>query len=262
MKSWLTNCIWETMSTSPGRRLSKSSELLSTFHRFHVFVSNKYPPGKGGWTQIHGDFVASNHRGLQAFAIRSPKIWMKYVKISFLSYYGNEFYCPISVLKVFGTTIMEDLAKTNIGFHPDENEDKVAQQTLTIPQNFMDLANDGASYPSKRYFEFPDSSSESTHDSLPSLLDRVTSPKYSPALKLNQQLEHDFKNLFHGFSSISEDETTDAQESVFKTIIKRLEVLERRSKRDNALIAQVIEEFESDLSIVYEDFNNSMSRLY
>lgn len=35
-----------------------------------------------------------------------PKVWIKYLKIEFLSHYGDEYYCPISQIKVFGPTML------------------------------------------------------------------------------------------------------------------------------------------------------------
>lgn len=36
-------------------------------------------------------------------------IWARFMRVDFLKHYGSEFYCPVSVLRVFGKTMMEDL---------------------------------------------------------------------------------------------------------------------------------------------------------
>ena len=60
-----------------------------------------------GW-RILGTFEARNVRGIQAFAIENPLVWARYVRIEFLEHYGSEFYCPVSLLRVHGTTMMEE----------------------------------------------------------------------------------------------------------------------------------------------------------
>lgn len=35
--------------------------------------------------------------------------WFKYIRIQFDTYYGDEYYCPISELRVHGTTVVDDI---------------------------------------------------------------------------------------------------------------------------------------------------------
>lgn len=60
-----------------------------------------------GWREL-GVFEARNSRGIQAFAIENPLVWARYLRVEFLSHYGNEFYCPVSLLRIHGTTMMEE----------------------------------------------------------------------------------------------------------------------------------------------------------
>ena len=60
-----------------------------------------------GWREL-GIFEARNSRGIQAFAIENPLVWARYLRLEFLSHYGSEFYCPVSLLRVHGTTMMEE----------------------------------------------------------------------------------------------------------------------------------------------------------
>ncbi|PKX96844.1 Sad1/UNC domain protein [Aspergillus novofumigatus IBT 16806] len=55
-----------------------------------------------------GVFEARNTREVQAFAVENPLIWARYLKIEFLTHYGNEFYCPLSLIRVHGTTMLEE----------------------------------------------------------------------------------------------------------------------------------------------------------
>lgn len=81
-------------------------EFFSSVSRLmRVLVSDAFPAKT--WHHL-GDFEANNVRDLQTFDIESPLIWARYLKLEVLSHYGNEFYCPISVVRVHGTTMMED----------------------------------------------------------------------------------------------------------------------------------------------------------
>lgn len=79
----------------------------SMFRTFRVSVSDRYLVKLDRW-KILGDFEARNSRDIQAFLIENPLIWARYVRIEFLSHYGNEYYCPVSLLRVHGTTMMEE----------------------------------------------------------------------------------------------------------------------------------------------------------
>ncbi|KAJ1835611.1 hypothetical protein LPJ63_000956 [Coemansia sp. RSA 2711] len=97
----------------------------STFKDLIVYVSDRYPPKDGRWTQI-GHFQAYNSRDAQVFPVEDPKIWAKYIKIEFASHYGREFYCPLTVFKAYGATQMEQYRKE------EEEEDLLEPATLTV----------------------------------------------------------------------------------------------------------------------------------
>lgn len=48
-----------------------------------------------------------NERGVQEFPL-ADTVYAKYIKIVMLSHFGSEHYCPISVVSVYGTTMMEE----------------------------------------------------------------------------------------------------------------------------------------------------------
>lgn len=79
----------------------------SMFRTFRVSVSDRYPVKANGWKDL-GTFEARNSRQVQAFLIENPLIWARYLKVELLTHYGNEFYCPVSLLRVHGTTMMEE----------------------------------------------------------------------------------------------------------------------------------------------------------
>jgi hypothetical protein len=86
----------------------------SMFRHFRVSISDRYPVKMDRWRTL-ATFEARNSRDIQPFLITEPQIWARYLRIEFLTQYGNEFYCPLSLLRVHGTTMMEQ-------FRRDEEE--------------------------------------------------------------------------------------------------------------------------------------------
>lgn len=78
----------------------------STFKDFVVSV-NRYPPRDDGWS-ILGHFQARNTRDAQVFKPTVPQL-ATYIRFDLLSHYGNEYYCPITLLRVYGATALEQL---------------------------------------------------------------------------------------------------------------------------------------------------------
>ncbi|VDM32039.1 unnamed protein product [Hydatigera taeniaeformis] len=68
---------------------------------FRVFVSDRYPAKQ--WEQI-GVFQGQDVKGLQTFHISGSTTGrlIKYVKFEMLDHYGNEHFCPITMVRLFG----------------------------------------------------------------------------------------------------------------------------------------------------------------
>ncbi|KAJ5462867.1 hypothetical protein N7475_007811 [Penicillium sp. IBT 31633x] len=79
----------------------------SIFHTFRVSVSDRYPAKPDQWKEL-GVYEARNTREVQAFAVENSLIWARYLRIEFLTHYGHEFFCPVSLIRVHGTTMMEE----------------------------------------------------------------------------------------------------------------------------------------------------------
>ena len=79
----------------------------SIFRTFRISVSDKYPVKLEKWREL-GVYEARNTREVQAFLVENPLIWARYLRVEFLTHYGNEYYCPVSLLRVHGTTMMEE----------------------------------------------------------------------------------------------------------------------------------------------------------
>ncbi|KAJ3300342.1 hypothetical protein HK104_001760 [Borealophlyctis nickersoniae] len=80
----------------------------SMFKDFRVYVSDRYPPKQHGW-KLLGNFTARNVRDAQVFKVENPFIWARYLRVEFVSHYGHEYYCPLTLLKVYGTTMVEEI---------------------------------------------------------------------------------------------------------------------------------------------------------
>jgi hypothetical protein len=78
----------------------------SMIRHFRVSVSDRYPVKLDKWRDL-GTFEARNSRDIQPFLVDNPQIWAKYVRIELLSHYGNEYFCPVSLLRVHGTRMLE-----------------------------------------------------------------------------------------------------------------------------------------------------------
>ncbi|KAI8342865.1 hypothetical protein BC941DRAFT_413270 [Chlamydoabsidia padenii] len=76
----------------------------STFKDFRVYVANTYPTND--W-QLLGQWQAKNTRDLQVFKVQESIGWFEYIKIEFLTHYGHEYYCPLSLVRVHGMPMME-----------------------------------------------------------------------------------------------------------------------------------------------------------
>ncbi|THH09836.1 hypothetical protein EW145_g1726, partial [Phellinidium pouzarii] len=75
------------------------------FKDFSVSVARTYSMDKEDWTPA-GTYRAKNIRGIQSF--RPPmRDFYRFIRIDFHSHFGNEYYCPVSLLRVYGFTHLE-----------------------------------------------------------------------------------------------------------------------------------------------------------
>jgi hypothetical protein len=96
---------------------------------FRVSVSDhRYPVKVEKWKDL-GTYEARNSREIQAFLIENPQIWARYLRIEFLSHYGNEYYCPLSLVRVHGTRMLESWKETEAIGDEDDSEDNDEQGT-------------------------------------------------------------------------------------------------------------------------------------
>ncbi|KAL8804151.1 MAG: hypothetical protein Q9200_005937 [Gallowayella weberi] len=110
----------------------------SIFRTFRVSVSDRYPVKLDKWREL-ATFEARNSRGIQAFLVEEPQIWARYLRIEFLTHYGNEYYCPVSLLRVHGTTMMEEFnhelknARGEDDVEGEAEDEEVPQEPHSVP---------------------------------------------------------------------------------------------------------------------------------
>uniref|UniRef100_A0A8D1PVP6 SUN domain-containing ossification factor n=1 Tax=Sus scrofa TaxID=9823 RepID=A0A8D1PVP6_PIG len=83
----------------------------STPKDFLVSISDRYPTSK--WIKL-GTFHGRDERNVQSFPL-DEQMYAKYVKVIFIymklelvSHFGSEHFCPLSLIRVFGTSMVEE----------------------------------------------------------------------------------------------------------------------------------------------------------
>ena len=107
----------------------------SMIRHFRVSVSDRYPVKADKWKEV-GVFEARNSRDLQPFLVENPQIWAKYLRIEFLTHYGNEYYCPVSLLRVHGSRMFDSWKDSETG----REDEEIAEEL--VPENPDGAAND------------------------------------------------------------------------------------------------------------------------
>jgi len=106
-------------------------EFFSSMVRtFRISISDRYTVKMDRWKVI-GTYEARNSREVQAFPIANPQIWGRYLRIEFLTHYGNEYYCPLSLVRVHGARMLESL-KEGDGNNEEEEDDMEAVEDQAV----------------------------------------------------------------------------------------------------------------------------------
>lgn len=102
---------------------------------------------KSEWQEV-GKFIGRSIRGTQLFTLDHPTSFHRFVRLDFPAHYGNEYYCPISSIKVYGMNQMEafkwesrkqkelELARRRL-----EEDIKRSRQTVTIPGTILEVSS-------------------------------------------------------------------------------------------------------------------------
>ncbi|KAK5631741.1 hypothetical protein RRF57_007455 [Xylaria bambusicola] len=99
----------------------------SMVREFRVSISDRYPVKLDKW-KVLGNFQARNSRDIQPFLIENPQDWARYLRVEILSHYGNEYYCPVSLLRVHGLRMLDSWKQVD----PSELEGEDENPTLVL----------------------------------------------------------------------------------------------------------------------------------
>uniref|UniRef100_A0A8C7YDT2 SUN domain containing ossification factor n=1 Tax=Oryzias sinensis TaxID=183150 RepID=A0A8C7YDT2_9TELE len=88
----------------------------STPKDFLVSISDRYPTNK--WVKL-GTFHARDERIVQSFPL-DEQLYAKFVKVELLSHFGSEHFCPLSLIRVFGTSMVEEYEEIADSQYPSE----------------------------------------------------------------------------------------------------------------------------------------------
>lgn len=187
-------------------------ELFSSmFKEVRFSVSDRFPV-TNGWKEL-GQFEARNIRDVQSFDIENALIWARYLKIEILSHYGSEFYCPISLVRVHGTTMMEEFKN-----HDDGSEiEEVTVSSASAIENASTMNKNLLNYTTN----FSDD--EECRVVLPHLALNEFLREYNNSKEFCYVPPHT-EELMTVTAESSTVKTT--QESILKNIVKRLSLLE------------------------------------
>ncbi|ANZ76706.1 BA75_03987T0 [Komagataella pastoris] len=260
----------------------------SGFKTVRFSVSDRFPVPANGW-KVLGDFDASNTRSIQTFNIESPLIWARYLKIEILSHYGNEYYCPLSLVRVHGKTMMEKFKLEEVEEEEEEKANTDKGQTANIATQFKATAANQTSVQNKflphngsNVTASCKNSSETNCDSesaqIKALKDEdeedcpVSFKHFSLDEFLNEHskeicLEKDGQSSDHisieAPSSSSEPKT---QESIYKNIIKRISLLESNAtlsllyiEEQSRLLSNAFSKLEERQSLRFEAMLDSVN---
>ncbi|KAN0062717.1 hypothetical protein ACQY0O_004912 [Thecaphora frezii] len=112
----------------------------SMFKKFRVTAAQQLKGREDDWKEL-GTFRARNIRGLQVFNLPSTPAsrgFYRYVRIDFLEHYGSEYYCPVSLLRVYGLTQMDDYYQ----IRDQEEMDKLSDESETGVEEEEDEIDD------------------------------------------------------------------------------------------------------------------------
>src|SRR5690625_2763697 len=82
-----------------------------------------------------GTFTSNDVRTVQGFKLHNNG-FVKFLKIELNSYYGSEHFCPISVIRVFGTSLFDEVERIDKPEPIDyvnQDENSVSEESMQQP---------------------------------------------------------------------------------------------------------------------------------
>ncbi|GAA5945038.1 Slp1p [Sporobolomyces koalae] len=107
----------------------------SMFKHFNASCSVNYPGTAADWHDL-GTFRARNVRGIQVFRPNAIPNFCRYIRINFLSHFGSEYYCPVSLLRVYGYTQLD-------AYRESERKARQIQEALAAAEEDAEEEDEG-----------------------------------------------------------------------------------------------------------------------
>jgi hypothetical protein len=245
----------------------------SMFKELKLSIIDQYPSGT--WRDLD-QFQANNTRSLQRFDVSNPKTWSKYLRIDFKDYYGNEFFCPISSIRVHGSTMMQQF-KEIMGILAEEQNDDTAVRAMKATH----------SHPSG-HIPFPSVTNEEISANTTQVVKLVTVEKMIPVEVISEKESSIIKIPSDKMSSSSDTSGSSAlpsdalavlstpvvksdtskqtkiwpsQEGVFKTIFDRLTLAELDSSLARRYLDEKISKLAESLLEFHRMIRNEWERM-
>lgn len=105
-----------------------------------ISISNRFPTRD--WTTV-GKFEAKDERDIQTFEL-NPHLFGKFVRVEVLSHYNVEYFCPLSMFRVFGTSEFEAFETENQPSIPmdDFEDDHELKKDVKKNDNLLNRAGE------------------------------------------------------------------------------------------------------------------------
>lgn len=118
-------------------------ELFSSAPKeFVVSVSERYPSRE--WRSI-GTFEAANDKTLQSFNIKSNDVmFAKYIKFEMKSHFSNEHFCPLTLVRVLGISMVDEFDESEQASSKNEPEDDNNEDSSAANVEDSQQQDDGA----------------------------------------------------------------------------------------------------------------------
>ncbi|VVA92228.1 unnamed protein product [Arabis nemorensis] len=104
-------------------KIANFEHYSSNLKEFELQGTLVYPTD--AWVHM-GNFTAANVKHEQNFTLVEPK-WVRYLKLKFLSHYGSEFYCTLSLVEVYGVDAVERMLEDLISVQDSKNNFKTRE---------------------------------------------------------------------------------------------------------------------------------------
>ncbi|CAK9435689.1 uncharacterized protein LODBEIA_P04160 [Lodderomyces beijingensis] len=245
----------------------------SMFKDIKVSVSDRFPAKE--WKEI-GIYQAQNSRELQSFNIENPLIWARFLRVDILSHYGNEFYCPISLIRVHGKTMIDEFKEERENHDRDHDVSYEVAKVETANENSVDndtlLLNDTMNecrvvLPHLRLNEFLRDYNATTQElCLPNEANSLSTSASTASASTKTTQESIYKNIMKRLSLLESNATlsllyVEEQSKLLSTAFSNLE--RRQSTNFNNLISSVnatllnqLMTFKDSYSLLHDQYAN------